>query len=274
LQNNFRFRYINKMNIDTFIQYLILITLLISAIIALNQFRKDTRQKVIDNTFKYLQNFDGNQWISEKDKLNWNKIISYLQRVSCAELEFGDYIILQKEEYPEFFEWNPHLITTEVDYLTYENPVIPIEIADIFSEGVLMYEGKSIVNILNVLEIIAKETLKGNLDIHLINLSLSGFYSVAMTYIYHLDKALKELDPKSDEFFYIKKLNKKLFPLSIRTLRYTFEIDTNQQSLKKEIEVLNNKLELLNQKPITMEKTERNWLLNIIIRLVSNIVTR
>lgn len=148
------------------IQLIILCITLHALIIAKNTLKSDIQQKKLSNTLEYIHLFLNGCWVSNEDKFNWNRFYkNKLIRNAC-----GDFCLTGE----------------------YRSNGNNLPIINIFSEGYDEKYGRSITNILNVLEYIAIKINKKELDLDLIKINLLRFYQLAGFYIKILEKEQKQ----------------------------------------------------------------------------------
>ncbi|CCZ49748.1 unknown [Acinetobacter sp. CAG:196] len=169
------------------------IILLISAIIAIRTYKEDIKQKKLLNTLDFISCFLEGNWISDEDKKNWNEFFEeMLVRNSCGKFSLtGKYITLVNVN----------------NGLSSEEELIQEDIISIFSEGKDAKYGKSLINILNLLEFIAQKVNNKELDYNLIKIRLLRFYQLAN---YYNDILYKSEDENKAFYPEVKKLFKKL----------------------------------------------------------------
>ena len=170
------------------------IVLLITAIIAVRTYRSDVQQKKIKNTHDYIEKFLEGNWILKDDKLNWNK---FFTKRLCRYTE-GQFSLNGK--YISYRTVKDGIFTKEESF---EEDII-----NIFSEGVDEMFGRSISNILQMLEFIANKVNKKELDIDIIRIRLFRFYQMADYYNDILAKS--EVYRNNIPYPNIKQLNKEL----------------------------------------------------------------
>ena len=169
------------------------IILLISAIIAIRTYKEDIKQKKLLNTLNFISCFLEGNWISDEDKNNWNVFFEeMLVRNNCGKFSLtGKYITL---------------VNVEKEFSS-EEELIQEDIINIFSEGRDEEYGRSIINILNLLEFIAQKVNNKELDYNLIKIRLLRFYQLANYY----NDILSNSEDENKAFYpEIKKLFKKL----------------------------------------------------------------
>ncbi len=167
--------------------------LIITFFIALITYKSDVKQKKLKNTLELVACFLEGDWISKEDKLNWNDFFTNkLVRNACGSFSLtGEYCLTYKIKSFPFAK----------------EETIKEDIINIFSEGISEHYGRSVINILNLLEFIACRTNNKELDFSIIRMRLLHFYQLADYY--------NDILSNKNEIYYpeIKKLYLKLTKL-------------------------------------------------------------
>lgn len=166
LHNNL-FSFLKSELCANLIQFIILFFTCRAVIIAKNTLKLDIQQRKLSNTLEYIHLFLNGCWVSNEDKFNWNLFYkNKLIRNAC-----GDFCLTGE----------------------YKSNGNNLPIINIFSEGYDEKYGRSITNILNVLEYIAIKINKKELDLDLIKINLLRFYLLAGFYIEILEKETNQI---------------------------------------------------------------------------------
>jgi len=138
----------------------------VSAWVALITYKNNVKHKKLQTTLDIVSTFLDGNWISQKDKENWNEFYTNrLCRTACRDEFNGKY----KAYFKEFDEMGG---------------TIPVEcdINELFMENPEEYFARSISQIMQVLEFIAKKVNGENLDEEIVRIRLLRFYWLANYY--------------------------------------------------------------------------------------------
>lgn len=163
-------------------QIAILFITTVALFIAIKTYQADVKQKRLKNTIEYIHLFLEGNWISQQDKKYWNEFWQKLDRNACGDFSLTGKFIAKGDGY--------------------ENEYNALDIIEVFSEGQYQHYGKTISNVLNIMEYVADKVLCGDLDIDLIKIQLLRFYQLADFYNSILSKdCTKEFYPKCTQLY-------------------------------------------------------------------------
>lgn len=146
---------------------LTLLAISVSAWFASKEFFASKRHRTFDRAATSLQSFLVGSWLTDSDRENWNAFLQSIEIINCA------------GEYSGMFQAGLLPMHKGVEEFGEEL----FEVSEIFTEGPFMDYGSSILNVITVLEYIARDAIDGELDKDFIVVHLYRFFQKAVYFI-------------------------------------------------------------------------------------------